>query len=168
MAEIKELVVVTVEKVIKESETAGQEPKRYALVSLKQVAGVSAVTGAIKYKMENGQPLVATRYANLNDRDVTSLNVGDIIDGEIVKVPTTDYQINGRTVNTFTQAVYDGEKAVDLVNTALAKIGHAACALLSDGKPSNPDVLNKEPKPITGANEPAQIEQEEPAGDEEQ
>lgn len=131
MQEIKELVVTSVNVVTDENDNT------YARVTLKQVAGLS-VTGSVKFKMEKGQPLIATRLANVNAAGIPSMNVGDIVDGVIVKVATTDYQLrdSDRVVNSFTVAVFDGERAIDLVNGALERQGHKACALDNTGKPT--------------------------------
>lgn len=147
MAEIKELVVTSVNVVTDELTN-----NTYARVTLKQVAGLS-VTGSVKFKMEKGQPLIATRLANVNGAGIPSMNVGDIIDGAIVKVATTDYQLrdSDRTVNSFTVAVFDGESAIDLVNAALERQGHVACALNGKGE-------------LTKTLEPVNIKQEEPVG----
>lgn len=146
MQEIKELVVTSVNVVTDELAN-----NTYARVTLKQVAGLS-VTGSVKFKMEKGQPLIATRLANVNGAGVSSMNVGDIVDGVIMKVATTDYQLrdSDRVVNSFTVAVFDGESAIDLVNSALERQGHKACALNGKGEP-------------TIAFEVAQPKQEEPS-----
>lgn len=140
MADIKELVVTSVNVVTDELSN-----NTYARVTLKQVAGLS-VTGSVKFKMERGQPLIATRLANVNGAGIPSMNVGDIVDGVIMKVATTDYQLadSDRTVNSFTVAVFDGESAIDLVNAALERQGHKACALNSKGEPT----ITFEPAPV--------------------
>lgn len=121
----KELVVTSVE-----TQTSELTGNKFDLVTLKQVAGLS-VTGAIKFAMSKGQPLMARRISN-----VGRIVVGDVVDGSIVSVKTTDYAIGDRTANSYTVAVYEGESATDLVNESFKRQGISACALDGKGQPT--------------------------------
>lgn len=47
------------------------------------------------------------------------LAVGDLVSGRIVKVDTTDYDVNGRTVNSWKGVVFEGEDAIKYANSQL-------------------------------------------------
>ena len=125
--DVKELMVTNVAEGT--SELSGN---KYEIVTLKQIAGQS-VTGAIKFKMEKGQPLMARRVAN-----VGRISVGEVFDGAIVTVKTTPYKLrdSDRIVESYTVAAYEGESAITLVNESFERQGIKACALDSKGEPT--------------------------------
>ena len=81
-------------------------------------------------------------------------NVGDRFAGSIITFPTSEYEIEGRTINKCKMVVFEGENGVELVNDLLESQGHNACALDSAGK------LTKKLKKII-TNQPADEDEEE-------
>lgn len=59
--------------------------------------------------------------------------VGDLYEGAIHKFTTTDYEIDGRTVNTISVVAMSGENPTDVANAQLAR--NNACVVLN-GKPT--------------------------------
>lgn len=60
-----------------------------------------------------------------------SLNVGDPISGEIVRFNTTPYEIDGKTVTSFSTVVFEGENALNVANSQLSS--HNACVVDENG-----------------------------------
>lgn len=56
-----------------------------------------------------------------------SLNAGDPISGEVVKFNTTPYEIDGKTVTSFSTVVFEGENALNVANSQLSS--HNACVI---------------------------------------
>lgn len=79
----------------------------------------------------NGKKVISrtVRYRNIWDASVDGsikadgfygkLKVGDVVQGKIVTVDTTTYEINNRQVNAWTGIVFDDEKEINYINSQL-------------------------------------------------
>ena len=69
--------------------------------------------------------------------------VGTLMEGQIVKLDTTDYEIEGRTVNTISVCVVGDENPVEIANAKLQRDGEDVWVIVN-GKSTKPAA--KEPK----------------------
>lgn len=70
-----------------------------------------------------------------------NLNVGDLVEGNVVRVDTTPYDLNGRTATSTTLVVFSNEDVVTVANRALAN--NHACVVTDDGILTKPEQTKK-------------------------
>jgi|SRR6187549_922147 len=78
--------------------------------------------------------------------------VGTLMEGQIVKLDTTDYEIDGKTVNTITVCVVGDENPVEIANAKLQRDGEDVW-VITNGKSTKPVAKADKPK----ADKPAKV-----------